>query len=155
MTYPHALEVLSDDDGSLTMGWVGDGVFYARFTGGLSAQVGMAYVARLREILSAVSSLSYFSDASALNRYELIARSAFARLVLEHRRKFSALVMLTWPTGGTAASEAFAAALGDPIIVLSDALDFDKLLVSAAPLAKQRLDPRTWAKPPAWNARRH
>jgi hypothetical protein len=146
---PPALEILQDSEGSVTMGWVGDGVFYARFVDGLSAGVGMAHVKRLQELIGGVPSLSYFSDASGLNRYDLVARSAFARLVLENRRKFSALVMLTWSAGATPAAAAFVAAVGNPVTLLTDATEFDKLLVAAAPLARQRLDPRTWARAPA------
>ena len=134
------------------MGWVGDGAFHARFVGALSARLGTNYVLRLREILSAVPAMGYFSDASELTRYDLVARSAIARLVLENRRKFSAIVMLTWSGGITPAMRAFAESVGEPITVLSDASEFDKLLVSAAPLAKQRLDPRTWPTAPAPNA---
>jgi len=145
-------EILKDDEGSVTMGWVGDGTFHARFVGALSASLGTSYVARLREIVSTVSAIGYFSDARELTRYDLVARSAIARLVLENRRKFSAIVMLTWSGGITPAIRAFAESVGEPIVVLSDAGEFDKLLIAAAPLAKQRLDPRTWARAPLPNA---
>ena len=96
------------------MGWVGDGTFHARFVGGLSAGLGTGYIARLREILGTVSSVSYFSDARELTRYDLAARSAIARLVLDNRRKFSAIVMLTWSDGITPAIQAFAESVGEP-----------------------------------------
>jgi|GEM_PF-2700139 hypothetical protein len=144
--YQSAFEVLSDDAGSVTLGWVADAVFYTRFTGGLSAPVGMAYAARLRDLLSGVSSLSYFADSSALSHYELLARSAFARLILENRRKFSELVMLTWSVGVTHDGAAFATAVGDPITLLTDAREFEQRLLAVAPLAKQRLDPRMWER---------
>jgi hypothetical protein len=138
-------EVLSDGEGSVTLGWVADDVFYTRFTGGLSATTGMAYAARLRDLLAGVSSLSYFADSGTLSHYELLARSAFARLILENRRKFSSLVMLTWSVGESQAGAAFAAAVGNPIMLLTDAREFEQRLLAVAPLAKQRLDPRMWA----------
>jgi hypothetical protein len=143
--YQIGFEVLSDDEGSVTLGWVADDIFYTRFTGGLSATTGMAYAVRLRDLLSGVSSLSYFADAGTLSHYELLARSAFTRLILENRRKFSNLVMLTWSVGASQAGEAFAAAVGSPINLLTDARDFEQRLLAVAPLAKQRLDPRMWA----------
>jgi hypothetical protein len=150
---PHrsAFEVLSDDHGSVTLGWVAEDVFYTRFSGGLSAPIGMAHAARLRDLLAGVSSLSYFADSSTLSHYELLARSAFARLILENRRKFSALVMLTWSAGATHAGDAFAAAVGEPITLLTDAREFEQRLLAVAPLAKQRLDPRMWERAPAAN----
>jgi len=148
---PHrsVFEVLSDAEGSVTLGWVAEDVFYTRFTGGLSATIGMAHAARLRDLLAGVSSLSYFVDSGTLSHYELLARSAFARLILENRRKFSELVMLTWSVGATHAGAAFATAVGEPITLLTEAREFEQRLVAVAPLAKQRLDPRMWEKPAA------
>jgi hypothetical protein len=150
---PHrsSFEVLSDDEGSVTLGWVAEDVFYTRFTGGLSANIGMAHAVCLRDLLAGVSSLSYFADSSTLSHYELLARSAFARLILENRRKFSALVMLTWSVGVAHSGEAFAAAVGEPITLLTEARDFEQRLLAVAPLAKQRLDPRMWERAPAAN----
>jgi hypothetical protein len=139
-----ALEVLKDDEGSVTLGWVARGVFYSRFAGSLSAELGKAHVARLGESLLWASSLLYFSDASALYQYDLLARSAFTRLVLENRRKISRLVMLTWSTGVTPSATAFAAAVGDSVTLLTEPAVFEKLLVAEAPLARQRIDSRAW-----------
>jgi hypothetical protein len=147
-----AFEVLSDDEGSLTLGWVAEDVLYTRVAGGLSSAVGMAHAARLRGLLAGVSSLRYFGDFSALSRYELLARSAFARLILENRRKFAGLVLLSGPASSALAGEAFAAAVGEPITRLTDAREFEQCLLLAAPLAKQRLDPRMWDKLPASSA---
>ena len=145
---PHqpALEVLKDEQGSVALGWVGPDVFYARFEGGLSAKVGAGHVARLDEILKNVPSLKYFSDSSALTEYDLLARSGFVRLVLENRRKFSELVFLTWSAGITPATRAFAAAIGDPVTILADTAEFDRLLLQAAPFARHRLNANAWVK---------
>ena len=150
--YRSAFEILSDEEGSVTLGWVAEGVFHTRFTGGISAAIGMAYAARLRDLIAGVSSLIYFADSSMLSHYELLARSALARLLLENRRKFSALVMLTGSVGDTHAGAAFAAAVGDPITQLTDAREFEQCLLAVAPLAKQRLDPRMWERAPAANS---
>lgn len=144
-------EVMSDEGGSVTLGWVAEDVFYTRFTGGLSAPIGMAYAARLRELLAAVSSLRYFVDAGTLSHYELLARSALTRLILENRRKFSALVMLTWSVRVGLPGEAFAAAVGNPISLLTEASEFEQRLLAVAPLAKQRLDSRMWASDASFN----
>jgi hypothetical protein len=143
-----ALEVLKDDEGSVTLGWVARGVFYSRFAGSLSVELGMAHVARLGESLLWASSMAYFSDASALFQYDLLARSAFTRLILENRRKFSRLVMLTWSTGVTSSAAAFAAAVGDSVTLLTAPTAFEKLLVAEAPLARQRIDLRPWVNEP-------
>jgi hypothetical protein len=143
-----ALEVFGPASGSVTLGWVGDGVFFAKFLGSLSADVGMKHAARLQSILEQVPSLHYFSDSSTLESYDLLARSAFARVVLANRRKFASITLLTWPQGITPTTLAFVAAVGDPVDVLTDSLEFERRLLRAAPLARQKLDPRTWIQSP-------
>jgi len=143
-----ALEFLKDDDGSAVLGWVGEGVFYTRFRGGLSAKVGMAQIARLATAIKEVSSLSYFSDASALQHYDLLARSTFVRLVSDNRAKFSSLVMLTWSGSIGPASRAFVTAMGGAVSVLTSATEFDALLLQAAPFAKRKLHPNSWVRSP-------
>src|SRR6185503_930723 len=71
------LELIADDEGSITMGWVDAGVFYARFIGVLSASLSERHTARLEAALDRTSSLHYFADARALGSYDLGARSAF------------------------------------------------------------------------------
>jgi hypothetical protein len=139
---PRALEVLSDDDGSVTLGWVAEGVYYARFAGGLSVALGMAHLSRLREALDLVRPLTYFVDASTLARYDLVARSAFIRFVLENRNDFTSIVMQPWSGGVTAATEAFVAAMGGSVTIIRDAREFDLRLLGAAPLAMLKLQAR-------------
>ena len=141
-----ALEVLAEAEGSVTFGWLDRGVFYTRFVGALSTEIGIKFAARLQAALDLVPSLRYFSDASALKTYDLLARSAFIRVVLANRRKFTSLLMLTWSQGITKATSAFIVALGEPVEVLTDAATFEARLVQAAPLAKQKLDPKTWKR---------
>src|SRR5262245_45918819 len=95
MLHAAPLELMTDAAGSVTFGWVDDGVLYARFSRWLSAKLGDAFAARLREAAHS-SSLKYFGDAGALESYDLLARSAFVRVVVEHRRKFESLTLLTW-----------------------------------------------------------
>jgi hypothetical protein len=140
------LEFLTDDNGSVAFGWVGPGVFYARFTGDLSAKLGSAYVTRLKSMLSTVQTVRYFADASALQSYDLLARSAFVRFVLANRRVFASMITLTWSAGIDAAARKYADTLGGFVDILTDAHDFDTRLLQAAPLARRKLDPKTWVR---------
>jgi hypothetical protein len=47
--------------------------------------------------------------------------------------------------------EAFAAAVGNPISLLTEASEFEQRLLAVAPLAKQRLDSRMWASDASFN----
>jgi len=136
--------MLRDSEGAVILGWVGEGVFYTRVVGTLSAELGEMLASHLNKVVAEVPSLRYFSDASALRTYDLLARSALTRVMLANRRRFADIVILTWAEGINAAELAFAAAIGDPIHILTDPVDFEARLTRAAPLAKQTLDPKTW-----------
>jgi hypothetical protein len=140
------LELLRDDDGSVVLGWVGNGVLYARFEGSLSAAVGAAFAARLEAHAADVPAFEYFSDGSALASFDLRARSAFFRVVLTHRPKFMAIVMLTWAGGISSTARAFAEAVGDHVDILTGAPEFHVRLRAAAPHALRSLDPSTWTR---------
>jgi hypothetical protein len=139
-------EVFGDEQGLVAIGWVGDGVLYARFVGGLSSSVGAAFARQLQGFISQTPSLQYFADASALTHYDLLARSAFVRVVMAHRRQFTAITILTWAEGVSSASNAFAAVIGDAVSVLVDSKEFESRLLRAAPLAKQKIDPKKWSR---------
>ena len=142
------LELVADDEGSITLGWVDTGVFYVRFIGVLSANLSQSHTARLEAALDRTSSLHYFADARALCSYDLCARSAFLRTVLARRCQFKSVVLLTWTQGITPVTRAFAAAIGDPVDVLADEVDFEARLLEVAPLARTKLDPNGWLLPP-------
>lgn len=144
-----ALEVLKDDEGSVALGWVGAGVLYSRFSGGLSLNVGTLHHARLEDTLRQVESVRYFVDSSALEYYDLLTRRAFTRVLLTHRHRFSELVLLTWAGGISAPTEKLAAAVGGPLTMVTEQRVFERLLSHVAPLARQRLDPRSgWTSAP-------
>jgi hypothetical protein len=147
-----ALEVLKDEEGSVALGWVASGVLYSRFSGGLSLDVGTLHHARLEDTLRQVESVRYYVDSSALEYYDLLARRAFTRIVLTHRHRFSELVLLTWAGGISKTAEKFAAALGEPVTIVTEPRVFERLLSRVAPFARQRLEPRTgWSSAPREN----
>lgn len=139
MSYAAPLELITDAAGSVTFGWVDEGVYYARFSRCLSAKLGEAFAGRLREVAHE-HPLCYFGDARALESYDLLARSAFVRVVVEQRRKFEALTLLTWPDGELSA--AYIDTLGSNVVVTKDPIDFESRLMAAAPAARFKLSAR-------------
>ena len=137
MSYSAPLEMLADAAGSVTFGWADEGVYYARFSRCLSAKLGEAFAARLRAAAQRPGGIKYFADGRALESYDLLARSAFVRVVTENRRKFEQLYMLTWADGEV--SPAFVNALGEPLLVTKDAIDFETRLMGQAPRARAKL----------------
>ena len=138
------LEMLRDTEGAVILGWLGEGVFYTRLVGTLSAELGEILAAHLKKVVAEVPSLLYFSDLSGLQTYDLLARSVVTRVLLANRRRFTDIVILTWSQGVNAAEQAFVTAIGDPISLFTDPTEFEKRLLRAAPFAKQTLDPNTW-----------
>jgi hypothetical protein len=137
MSYSAPLELLTDASGSVTFGWADEGVFYARFLRTLSAQLGDAFASRLSASLPAQGAIKYFADSRALESYDLLARSAFVRVVSQNRRRFAEVNILWWP--GAEPNPAYLSALGDAVVVTQDAEVFEARLVAAAPRARVKL----------------
>jgi len=142
-THSDDFESLRDCEGSVMLGWIAKRVYYVRLVDGVSADIGMEHIRRLERALKSVPTLFYFTDVSSLRRYDMLARSAFLGLILRHRQKFSSLVALVPSGSASAATAALAATLGNAMMLVKDAKEFDQRLVAAAPLAKLLLDPST------------
>jgi hypothetical protein len=142
MSYSAPLELLTDATGSVTFGWMEEGVYYARFSHCLSARLGEAFVARLRAaIQSTRGPIRYFGDGRALESDDLLARNAFVRAVTEHRRRFESITLLAWSGGEI--DRTLLSVLGEPIEVTKDTIDFEASLFSRAPRARYKLGAKT------------
>jgi hypothetical protein len=141
MSYSAPLELLTDASGSVTFGWMEQGVYYARFSHCLSARLGEAFAARLRSAVQGSAPIKYYGDGRALESYDLLARSAFVRVVSEHRRRFESITLLAWSGGEV--SDVLVRTLGQPTIVTSDAIDFESRLFASAPRARYKLGAKT------------
>lgn len=141
-TVPSRVETLTSPEGSITVGWVGEGVLHARFTGELYSSLGAAYAARLERFLGEAKEVRYFVDAIALKTYDLLARSAIVRAMLAHRGKFASILLLNWDDGGRQVATTPLTALGDLLEVTHDPVEFQARLVRAAPFASHRLGSR-------------
>ncbi|MGC4087912.1 MAG: hypothetical protein QM756_08450 [Polyangiaceae bacterium] len=137
--HPLELERLADGGGNVRIGWVGEGILYAKYEAGLSAELGLRLASRLDALLAPCTTLRMFVDASTLKHYDLLARSAFVRTVLAHKSKFAALVVLKWDGVVSPASRTLVALLGEPSEFLNDGVDFQLQLFRAAPHAPQVL----------------
>lgn len=136
MSYAGPFELLTDAAGSATFGWADEGVYYARFSRVLSARVGEAFAEHLR-LAAKGRPFKYFGDARALDSYDLLARSAFVRVVSQYRRKFEQINILSWSS--TELSPAFMSALGEPLYVTRDPIEFESRLFALAPRARMKL----------------
>jgi len=146
MFKPLRFETLHDMEGSVTVGWAGDAVIYAHVEGGMSAELGARYAAHLQKLVTSASGVHYFADASALTRYDLLARSAFVRVALANRRRFLSFTFLIWPVAVSPAARTFASALGENVDLCQESRDFERRLTNLAPLARHRLDPANWGE---------
>jgi hypothetical protein len=136
---PAGLEIAEDRRGAIAYGFIAPRVFYARFVGELSLSLGDHYVTRLICLFDDVPSLVYFADTSALASYDCGARTRFLRFVLDQRAKFSSLVLLSVRGGITPAARGFAVTVGEPVTLLDDPNEFDRLLSNVVPVADPAL----------------
>lgn len=137
MPYSAPLEMLADASGSVSFGWADEGVYYARFGRSLSSRLGEAFAARLGAVVGAADSIRYFGDARSVESYDLLARRAFIRVVAAHRPRFAELNLLWWD--GDDMGAACVKALGQPLFVTRDVVDFETRLLKAAPRSKGKL----------------
>lgn len=142
------LQVLTDRDGSVAVGWVGEGVMYTRIVAALSANLGAVYAAHLQSLVSQAPLVRYFADISGLRQYDLLARSAFVRVALANRLKLSSIVIYARPEGLGLAARTFTASLGSSVEFVGGLRDFEMQLLGVAPRARERIDPRTWTPAP-------
>lgn len=154
MPHTRPLELLTDATGSVTFGWVDVGVFYARFSHGLSAELGVAYANRLQALVEKAPCIKYFGDGRALEHYDLLARSAFVRVVLAQRQKFEALDLLAWSGGVSVSARSIVGSLGQPAFATSDPNEFEARLFAMAPRARWKVEPRVERVSPRSTLRR-
>ena len=152
MSYSAPLEMLADVSGSVTFGWADEGVYYARFSRCLSAKLGEAFAARLRAAVEGTGTVKYFGDARALESYDLLARSAFVRVVSEHRRKFAELNLLSLTDGEI--NPAFAQSLGQPLSITKNPSVFEAHLIGTAPRSRIKLGAKPDSPRARWGLRR-
>ena len=138
------LKVMSDKDGSVAFGWAAHAVLYTRFYGGFTAPMGYAFARPLSVLVAQVQSLCFFCDASELKHYDLLARSAFARVILSNRLRITSLVMLASSESRSPNIRALVATLGEPIELMTNTEAFEIRLLRKAPLASPKLNPRNW-----------
>jgi hypothetical protein len=139
-TVPCGLQVLADGEGMVLFGWLAEDVLFVRLTGSLSSSMGSRFASRLGSLISRVNCVRYFSDASELTSYDLLAKSAFARVVMEHRRRFASMTMLTWTTASGPTAEALLGTLGVTGEVMTNRRVFETRLFDAAPRARRILE---------------
>jgi hypothetical protein len=141
-----SLELLTDAAGSIAFGWIQERVLYARFDGRLSADLGSAFARRLGALVEPVDSLKYFADARCVQSYDLLARSAFVRVLLAHRRKFEVLELLAPLASSGPASRSMFESLGSSATITTDAEEFELRLFAVAPSARWKLDAKLDAR---------
>lgn len=131
---------VSDDHGTASLDWVAEGVLFGRMEGSLSAGLGAAFARTLQTQLQGATSVHYFGDSSRLELYDLLARSAFMRVILADRKKIQSFTLLTWAEGVSGVAQGFAELLGPSATVLTDRSEFDRRLLRLAPGARVVLD---------------
>lgn len=137
--YDPSLRTLSDPRGSAIIGWVAESVLWARFTGHLSRSLGARFADELELRLSQGALTRCFLDASLLDSYDLLARTAAVRVLLANTSRLSSLVVLEWSGRDSAVGRAIMEAVGALMQTTSSRSEFEASLLAEAPLAMRRI----------------
>jgi hypothetical protein len=143
------LERVSDEHGSVILGWAHSGVFYAKFERSISAGVGQRFARRFAALIGDNIRVRYFSDSSAVTSYEPPALAALSSVLLSKRQRFDSIIALPWGGVMGAAAKAFAEAFGCLEYVTS-ALEFERRFRAALPSGD--VDAYTIQNAPPWSA---
>lgn len=135
------MQLFSDREGSVMLGWVGSNTLYSRLSGRLSAELGAQLVRALESAVAASATIRYFADARDLTSYDLLARSALARVLLSKRKQFADIVLLNWKGGDSSVARVLMETVGQPLAMLDDPSEFEKRLLCAAPRARDLIGP--------------
>jgi len=134
---PAGLDLLEDRAGAISYGFIAPRVLYTRVVGAVADELCEGFVQRLEYVLRGAMPCACFSDLSALGRYDGQACSRFLRFVTEQRVKVASLAVLTWSEGVSRAARAFAATIGEPVAILTDPVEFERLLSNVAPAPRR------------------
>jgi hypothetical protein len=137
--YEPSLKTLSDAKGSAVIGWVGESVLWARFSGHLSRSLGALVADELELRLSQGALIRCFLDASRLDSYDLLARTAAVRVLLSNASRLSSLVVLEWTGRDSAVGRAIMSAVGTLMRATTLRSEFEASLLDEAPLAMLRI----------------
>lgn len=126
------LERISDEHGSVVMGWAHAGVFYAKFERQISVGVAQRFARRFAALIGDNIRVRYFGDSSAITGYEPLAMRAISSAMLAKRQRFDSIVVRPWKGVMGASANAFADAFGCLEYVPS-AIEFEGRLRAALP----------------------
>jgi hypothetical protein len=125
------LGILRSEEGSIVVGWAGEGVLLAAFQGHLSAELGEAYADRLQTLLSGRIAAQYFIDSSRLDSFELAARTAAVRALVAAAPRLSSVLVLKWSGGESPTGKAMLRDLASVLRTTDDRAEFERALCAA------------------------
>jgi hypothetical protein len=131
-------EGLSDPHGSVLLGWVEPGVFYARFEQTISAELGVRFAARFTSLIGDSVCVRYFTDSSRVVSYDMQAMAAVVDAALTMKRHFQLIVARPWQGVVGERALRFAAAFQCMEYVTSEEA-FDARLRAAAPTSSHQI----------------
>jgi len=126
------LERVSDEHGSVVLGWAHAGVFYARFERSISLGIAQRFARRFVALIGDNIRVRYFGDSSAVISYDPQAMGAVATAMLSKRQRFDSIIVRPWRGVMGAQANAFADAFGCLEYVTS-AVEFEQRFRSVAP----------------------
>jgi hypothetical protein len=126
------LERVSDEHGSVVLGWAHAGVFYAKFERSISVGVAERFARRFAALIGDNIRVRYFGDSSGITSYEPEAMGAISAAMLAKRQRFDSIVVRPWRGVMGVPANAFADAFGCLEYVTS-AIEFEQRLRAAVP----------------------
>jgi hypothetical protein len=138
--------MVADVEGAVVLGFINKEIFYMRFIGHVSVQLGTKCAAMLRKLLADAPVLGFFCDAEFPATIDLSARSSIVRGFLDNRRHLESMTTLVGTPIVAPTVRAIATVLDGLAHIAENAEDFHAMLVRAAPYAQAKLPRHKWAR---------
>jgi hypothetical protein len=136
-----SLSVLSDAQGTVTLGFLAQDVYYIRIAGHVSSKIGIELGLQLREQLGGPTAMRVFIDLASVQGGTFGARSAIMRALLATRRQLSSVAVLVGSGPSATRARTMTAMLGRPSQIIDSAALFQVQLLEAAPSARSKIAP--------------
>ncbi|HEY6727461.1 MAG TPA: hypothetical protein VI197_25675 [Polyangiaceae bacterium] len=135
----NSLEILAARSGAAILGELSADVFYAGLVGHVCSGLGAKCATRLATRLATFDSAHLYCNLLLSSTFDFSARSSIVRTLIAHRRHVASMTLLVGSAAGQATAQALAATLDTGARIVTDPIEFDTLLVKAAPLAHLKL----------------
>jgi hypothetical protein len=142
------LLIVSDAAGSATLGWMTRSVLYVALRDSIGADLGARCAFQIEALLASANGVRCFCDLSSPKNIDLSARTAIVGVLFANRARLFDVTILVQPGAALGMAKVIENMI-DTVSTTGSAEEFDRLLVTAAPISHWKVDPQNCIPAPS------